>query len=118
MNITQYSLQVQKMIRSVKRELTKTERQDLLKHGISGAFGNYVYTSDTMAFYKKHADAIWELLEEMAEDINESPLTIIQNFKEAGLIESRAQFENAMCWWSVTRCCEILETRKEEDDDA
>ena len=115
MNITQYSPEVQKMIRSVKRELTKTDRQDVLRHGIGGAFGGYVYYHETMAFYKKHVDAIWELLERLAERIDQPPLTIIQNFKEAGLIESRAQFENAMCWWAVTRCCEILETPEEEE---
>jgi hypothetical protein len=54
--------------------------KDINKHGIQGGYGNFVYYSDTVAFYKRHRKTINEMVFEMGRQLGESPVEMVGSF--------------------------------------
>ena len=54
--------------------------QDVINHGIDGGFNGYIYTADTVAFYKKHKKDIITLAKDMAYGLGENLIEMIGGF--------------------------------------
>jgi hypothetical protein len=57
-----------KLIKAVINQIDMDQIKDINKHGIDGGYGNFIYTSDTVKFFKKHKEMIMEMAEQMADD--------------------------------------------------
>lgn len=53
---------------------------DVVNHGINGGFGDFIYYSDTVAFYKKYRKAINKLAEELAEELGADVVEMVGAF--------------------------------------
>ena len=70
-----------KLVRSTIRQLAgKDSLQDIANHGIDGGFHGFVYYTDTVAFYKRNRKLIVAAIEEMADQLGEDPITMVENF--------------------------------------
>jgi hypothetical protein len=106
--------------------------EDVVNHGINGGFGGFIYYSDTVAFFKKYKKDILRMAENMASDLGEDMITMIQNFNclssgqypkrkpdytateigEAiwsGRGESATQIQNAMAWFAAEEVCRMFD---------
>ena len=48
--------------------------------GAAGGFGGFIYYSETVAFARKHRSEIVKSIEELADDLGEGVLEMVQNF--------------------------------------
>jgi hypothetical protein len=53
---------------------------DVARYGASGGYCGFTYYSDTVAFFKRHREAIRGLVEEMANQLGEEPLVMVAHF--------------------------------------
>lgn len=53
---------------------------DVCNHGAEGGFIGFTYYTDTIKFWKKHKRLILKHAEELANDLGEDMLSMIQNF--------------------------------------
>ncbi len=53
---------------------------DISNHGIDGGYGDFVYYSDTVKFFRKNKKAIMAMAENLADDMGENILDMIANF--------------------------------------
>lgn len=104
---------------------------DVIDNGIDGGYGGFIYYSDTVGFYKKHKKDILKLAEELALELGEDMLSMIQHFNclmdrqskkpdfsqnEIGkAIYSFEEFDgsrnilNAMAWFAAEEVCRWFE---------
>ena len=69
------------LIRAVIRQLGGTEyMDDIANHGIDGGFHGFITHSDTFAFYKRNRENINQLVENMADDLGEDPISMVASF--------------------------------------
>ena len=69
------------LIRSVVRTIgDKESLQDVYNHGADAGFCGFTYYNDTVKFFKAHRQAIVELVENMANDLGETPVDMVGNF--------------------------------------
>lgn len=70
------------LVRSVVRQLGgKESLPDIVNHGIDGGFSGFIYTAETVAFFKRNRAAIVELVERTAEASGEEPLSLVAGFR-------------------------------------
>ena len=75
----------QKLIDAVIRHIGGKENAeayfpDVCKHGASGGFNGFIYYKDTFYFWKRYKLLILEYAEEMAKELGEEMLVMVQNF--------------------------------------
>jgi hypothetical protein len=87
---------------------------DAGRHGASGGFGGFCYYTETVAFYDKNEEAIWELLYQQAESYN-SILQFIADFDGAEHVGSGDQFKNLLAWFALEEVGRALEDSEEEE---
>jgi hypothetical protein len=93
--------------------------KDAARHGADGGFAGFTYYSDTQAFTARHRAAIAACVEEMAIDLGEDPIKLVQGFgcfrndqpsgKAVALAlyggnakdEDRQNVENALAWFAL-----------------
>lgn len=97
----------------------KERSSDVTNHGISGGFGGWTYYTETTDFTRKNRAKIAELAEEMACDLGEGTLEMIQGFNCLGKQDysideiGRAlygrgddtQILNALAWFAAEEVC-------------
>lgn len=89
--------------------------RDVANHGASGGFPGFMYYKDTMEFYDKNEDAIWELLEENADSLGEkNPLALIATFQGAKDVHDDASFKNLLAWFALEEAARYLEDNPSE----
>jgi len=124
--------QYAKLIRAVVNNIGKESISDVNNHGISSGFGGFIYYSDTVKFFNKHKKDILAMAEDVASQLGEDMLSMIQNFSclgsggyknrkpdytqteiaeaiFAGRGESATQIKNAMSWFAAEEVCRIFE---------
>ena len=70
-----------KLIRSVIRQLGgKDSLPDIARHGIDGGFGGFIYTAETVAFFKRNRGEIVRLVESTADARGEEPIAVVAGF--------------------------------------
>lgn len=88
-------MQGQKSIAAVKRDYPQHKRlisavitqlggtdsmQDISSHGIDGGFGGFIYYNETHKFAMRNRKAIVEMLENMADELGEDVVSMVNNF--------------------------------------
>lgn len=98
---------------------------DAGRHGADAGWGNFTYYSDTVAFYDKNEDLIWELVNEMADDFGQKPMELVASFGGAKDIYGSDQFKNLLSWfaleevgrWLADNPLERMDADEEDEDD-
>jgi hypothetical protein len=100
---------------------------DINRHGISGGFGGFIYYSDTHAFAMRYRKMIVRMLEEMADDLGEDVVAMVNGFgvfrphgmdaddrKElykylGGGRNEQSAVTNMMAWFAAEQVCRMFE---------
>lgn len=72
-----------RLIRAVLRQLNGNAKQslpDIVNHGVDGGFHGFVYYHDTIAFFRRNRKEIVQLVEAMASDLGEDPISMVIGF--------------------------------------
>lgn len=106
--------------------------EDVNGHGIDGGFHGFIYTRDTVAFFKAHKKDILKMAEDMANNLGEDMLSMVGSFGclssgtypnrkpdytpteigEAifsGRGECAETIQNAMAWFAAEEVCRMFE---------
>ena len=86
---------------------------DLQQNGcVSGMVGCLIYYRDTCAFYEKHKEEIWDLLEECREMSGEKTIpAFIATLNGAEQVGSHDQLENLLAWFAFEETAARLSGR-------
>jgi len=75
--------------------------RDVENHGADVGFNGFIYYQETCGFYDSNADAIWEAINEDAEDSGVTPLHFLASFNT--YIDTDTSFKNALAWYALER---------------
>lgn len=81
--IKEYS-EFAKLIRSVYKNLDKEDFVDIYNYGTHGGYGNFIYYSDTVPFWRQNKQQIVQLLIEEANSLGEGVLEMVRHFNCIG----------------------------------
>jgi hypothetical protein len=80
------------------------EMKDIIQHGMVAGFHSLTYYTDTIAFYDKFAEEIWDLISDNANDHGMTEMEFIASWNGQKNVGSDAQFKNLLCWFAVEEC--------------
>lgn len=83
------------------------------KHGADTGWPGFTYTSDCVKFYHANERAIWELLEETADQMGMKPLELVANFGRADMATSLDGFANLLAWFALEEVGRWLADRQD-----
>ena len=87
---------------------------DAGQHGADAGWPGFTYYKDTVEFYDKNHDDIWELLNQVADDMGEKgPIALIATFGRADSIVDDDTFKNLLSWFALEETGHWLEAVKE-----
>lgn len=69
---------------AVIRRVGRDSLQDVVNHGADSGFPGFTYYADTCGFYARHQSRIVALVEEMADDLGEDPVSFVRSFRCLG----------------------------------
>lgn len=101
------SREVQTMARSIRRKLNKAEREDCASHGANTGWAGFTYYKDTVKFYNRHETAIWELLENDAQDQGMGTLELMGTFGGAKDVFGVETLKNLLTWYALEKICHM-----------
>lgn len=78
------------LINAVIKRIGMDSVQDVNNHGIDGGFSGFIYTKDTLSFYRNHKQDILKMAHEMANDLGENILEMIGGFNCLKYFDGRA----------------------------
>ena len=82
--------------------------KDIAKHGCSGGVSGITYYSETSAFHDQHAEEIWQMIGDQADDNGLKNGEFLQHVTSDPT--SLTTFKNDLVWWAVeVRAQELLE---------
>lgn len=100
--IRNQSPEVQKMIRAIRRQLATDQLADVATYGADAGYPGFSYYTDTVKFYNRHEEAIWQLLEQDADDFGfDSVPAYIASFNRASDAVDITQFKNLLTWYAL-----------------
>jgi hypothetical protein len=67
--------------RAVIRRVGRDSLQDVANHGADAGYAGFTYYTDTCAFYAQHQTRIARMVEEMADDLGETPTGLVKGFR-------------------------------------
>ena len=95
-----------RLTRAILRRLNRDELADVARHGADAGWSGFTYTAETNAFFKAHKADILALSGELASDLGESMLEMVQSFRCLG---HQARFTGAWaCDYSTDEIAEAL----------
>ena len=107
-----------KLLKAIKKH-SNMEEDEIMQagqHGADAGWPGFTYYTDTVKFYDKNADDIWELANLMADDLGEkSTLEMIGKFNGAKNVSSDDTFKNLMSWFALEEIGHWLESMKESE---
>jgi hypothetical protein len=87
---------------------------DIAQYGCSnGSISELIYYEDTVKFYEKHEEEIWDDLNTVAEDLGETIPFMISNWNGCKNITDATTFKNALAWWACENTAYSIETERE-----
>lgn len=130
--VTKERAEYKSLINAVIKNIGKESIQDVNNHGIDGGFSGFIYTAETVAFYKKHKKDILSFAKELADDLGENIIEMIGGFsclkyydyKTSKWIEPEGQdaigqtiysneiddqVGNALAWFAAEEVCRWFE---------
>lgn len=103
--------------RAVIRRVGRDSLTDVANHGAAGGYPGFCYYTDTCAFYAKHQKDIVQAVEEMADDLGDSPVSMVRGFNCLGAADytesevartlygtksqHQQQVANALAWFAL-----------------
>ena len=95
-----------KMVRDIYKSLGgkkegKETLRDVVQHGADAGYSGFIYYKDTCAFYERNKEAIWELLDDDAQEQGTTILAMLGSFAKADLVSDVDTFENLMAWYAL-----------------
>lgn len=85
-------------------------------HSADAGWPGFTYYKDTVEFYDKHEEDIWELLTQTAEEMgNENPLELIASFGGAKQVSDLDTFKNLLSWFALEESSRWFEMKKEQE---
>ena len=86
---------------------------DIAQYGCSnGSISELIYYEDTVKFYEKHEEEIWDDLNTVAEDLGETIPFMISNWNGCKNITDATTFKNALAWWACENTAYSIETER------
>jgi hypothetical protein len=86
--------------------------EDVTNHGADAGFSGFIYTTETVEFYDKHEQAIYDLLNEESEDMGYSnPEEMVSQFARSDMLDSPDGRKNLLAWFAL----ETVARREVED---
>lgn len=74
---------------------------DIANHGADGGFPCITYNADCAAIFDRYADEIWNMANEMADDMGERNVAaMIAGFQRADMLTSIDGFKTLMVWFA------------------
>lgn len=95
---------IDKLYIAVKKHggLDDNDLKQVAKHGADTGWGGFTYTKDTVDFYDKNEEAIWDLLEEAKDSVGApNIIALIGGFSRADMIEDLDSFKNLLSWFAL-----------------
>lgn len=83
------------------------------EHGAHAGFSGFTYYEDTIEFYDKNENLIWELLEDQATQFGQNIPEFIGNFSSADNVVDQTTFKNLLTWFALEEAGHYL-IRQEE----
>lgn len=107
---------VQEWINNTAEEYTDTGVNGVLEDlFIGGCASGYVsiliYYKDTVKFYQKYDNEIWDILHEQSIEQGQSPLEFIANLNGSKDVGNMEQFQNLLAWFAFEETARILAER-------
>lgn len=126
----------EKLIRAVVRNIGIDSVEDVNNHGIDGGFNGFIYTRDTVQFFRRHRADILALAKDSAEQLGEDVLSMIASFgclSDSGRHGGKPQYSpteiaaaiygrpqsledgesdmilNALAWFAAEEVCRMFE---------
>lgn len=85
-------------------------------HGADTGWPGFSYTVDCVAFYRENERAIWELLEEAADQIGVKPLELVASFGRAEMATSLDGLANLLAWFALEEVGRWLADQQEAEE--
>lgn len=109
----------EKLHKAIKKHSGMDDDQiiDAGNHGADAGWPGFTYYTDTVKFYEKNEDTIWELLEEEADALGEkNALALIGTFGGAKNVTDGQTFKNLLSWFTLEEIGRWLESVKESQE--
>ena len=110
---------------TIRKFLLKGEKQgsflisDVANHGCSGGtISDLIYYEDTVKFYDKHEDEIWDELNNLSLDLGEWPISVIKGMNGSKHIDSLGQLKNLLSWWICEHIAQRIIDEREQKKSA
>lgn len=103
--------------------------EDVVNNGAAGGFGQFIYYSDTVKFYKKNKNEIVALCKEMASDFGQDLIAFVAGFNCLndddetrdeigrtlyGRVGDDTQVANALAWFALEEVARWYVDEKEQ----
>ena len=114
-----------RLVRAVVRRIGLESVSDVNSHGIDGGFSGFIYTRETVDFFDKYRDDIMNLAGEMAGNLGEDLLSMVQSFRCIGKEISQTEIgealfsskesdvinvvKNGMAWFAAEEVCRMFD---------
>lgn len=97
--------------------MTNTEIKEYAENGADNGAPGFIYYSETVQFYNDNEENIWELLNEVAEDVGQHPLEMVAGFNRGDDATTPTGFKNLLSWFVLEEIGRNLDDEDDEDED-
>ncbi|MBE7465632.1 MAG: hypothetical protein HS116_19330 [Planctomycetes bacterium] len=108
-------MEMQDLIKAIRRHSGMDYEQivEAGEHGADAGWPGFTYTRDAARFYDRNKAAIWDLLNERADDLGEPVLQMIAQFNRSDMTGDVHQFENLLAWFALEEAGRWLADQQE-----
>lgn len=87
---------------------------DAGRHGADAGWPGFTYTRDCCEFYQKNKEEIWEMAQQMADDMgNKNVAEMVSGFNRSDMLENGPDgFENLLAWFALEEVGHWLEGKQ------
>lgn len=103
------------LLKAIKKQggMSEDEIKEAARFGANQGFPGFTYYRDTVKFYDKNKDLIWELLNEAADSMGEGTvLSLIASFGGAKHVSNEETFKNLLAWFALEEIGNWLESEE------
>ncbi|MEM6259415.1 MAG: hypothetical protein AAGI37_14120 [Planctomycetota bacterium] len=104
------------------REHGKIDDEEIIQaqqYGADAGWYGYIYTDDAAAFFDRHAELIWCIAAEQAEELGEpNVVTMIAGFRRTDMTNTVYGFKTLMAWFALEAAGSYLEGQREQEASA
>lgn len=80
--------------------------EDVANYGADTGWGGFTYTTDCVEFYEAHEAAIWDMLQDDADNFGyDNPMALVATFGRADMADSKDGLANLLAWYALEAIC-------------